>query len=625
MLLRQRSDHITLSSLSGSQLSGGTPRLLWSQSLRDSLMSTAAHHKTLGSLFAVVWLSRLRSATRCILAFAVLAINSTRAEVPTVDYLFPAGGKLGAKVQVTAGGKLDPWPIQVWTDCPELTFKAEETKGKLIVEIATNAPVGPHLVRFYNRDGASSVRCFIVGQAAEQLENEPNDDPKKAQPVDKTPVTINGRLEKSGDTDSFALNLKEGQWLVAGVDAYSIDSPMDPTLHLLDQQGTKLAFNHDGFKLDPLLSYHVEKTGTYILQLSAFAYPPKADVRLTGSESSVYRMTLRSGPYARYAFPAGIQRGTKATLRLFGWNLGTTGQAIVHQLDGSILGPRVDQILVAAPGFENCLRIPVGDAPEELEVEPNGTSDLAQPLRVPCTMNGQVNPAGDEDRYLLTAKKDEKFLIRVKSAALEFPLDAVVRLEDQKGSQLARSDDQGKLEDPELSWTAPADGSYVLIVGDLIQRGGPDYVYRLSIIHPAPDFKAALDNQAFKLEPGKTADMKVNVSRANEFRDSLIVVVEGLPDGVTSTAGSVPVKGGDVTITLSAKADAKPANLPIRVLALSTNPDAPRVRIAMASLKGTNSALGDLQINETDSVWLTVIPKPEPVPPKEVKPEPKKD
>jgi hypothetical protein len=560
--------------------------------------------------------SRTRRSALLFIA-ASLAIRPLLAETPVVDYFFPAGGKAGTTVQVTAGGKLDPWPAKVWTDSPGLTFKAEESKGKLSVEIAANAPAGAHLVRIYNQDGASNVRCFIVGQIDEQSEKEPNDDPQKAQLIEKFPVTMNGQWQKSGDTDSFAFDLKEGQWLVAEVAAYSIDSPVDPTLHLLDQQGTKLAFNHDGRGLDPLLAYRAEKGGRHVLQLGAFAYPPKADVKFSGSESSVYRITLTTGPYARYAFPAGVQRGEKATLHLFGWNLGTTGDAIVHQLDASGFSSAIDQTLLAVPGLDNCLRIPVSHHPEELEIEPNGTLDLAQTIKVPGSINGQINPASDEDRFRFAAKKDEKFNIRVRSAALDFPLDAVLKIEDQKGSQLMRGDDQGRVEDPELNWTAPSDGSFLLCIGDLLKRGGRDYVYRIEITHPKPAFKASLEGPAFKLEPGKSIDLKVNVSRLHDFRENLIVAADGLPEGVVSTAVNVPEKGGAVTVTLSASAEAKPANQPIRLLAIAANPDAAQVRLATVNLKGQNAAAGDLQINHTESIWLTVLPKPPPPPKKE--------
>jgi hypothetical protein len=558
------------------------------------------------------------------LILTVIGLTPSRAEIPTVDYIYPDGGQAGTNVTVSVGGKLEPWPLQVWTDHAGLTFKPEETKGKFKVEIAANAPIGPHLVRFYNQDGASPPRCFMVGHLAELSEKEPNDSAEKSQSIEKLPVTLNGRLEKSGDVDSFALTLKAGQWLVAAVDAYALDSPMDPVLQLLDPKGTKVAFNHDGRSLDPFLIFQPKESGVYTLQLFAFAYPPGSDVRFTGGDAGVYRLSVSTGPYAKYSFPAGIQRGRKSAVHLFGWNLGSTGQAIVRQLDASGLGSEADHLNVVAPGIENVLSVPVDDLVEERETEPNNARDLAQPLSVPGVVDGRIDPAGDEDRFVFVAAKGEAFRFQVKSTTLGFPLDAFLKLEDQTGKELARSDDSDGVADPSLNWTAPADGSYFLAVGDLIKRGGSEYVYRLELTRPTPDFRALVDNQVFRLEPGKTAEMKVNVTRVGGFQGSLAVIVEGLPTGVTANSGNASAQGGEVKLTLTAAEDAKPANQPVRVVIIASDLSAPRVRVAQAKLKGKNAAAGGLLINQTESIWLTVIPKPHVEPKPESKAEEKK-
>ena len=563
--------------------------------------------------------SRLIGRVAFLVLFQTLLFPAIHAEVPSIDYVFPPGGKQGSTVQISVGGKLDPWPLSVWTDCSGLAFKTNEAKGKFTVEISTNAPVGSHLIRFFNQDGASAPRCFVVGHLEEQPEKEPNDNPDKAQVIDKLPVTINGRLDKADDSDSFAVKLEKDQWLVASVEAYSIDSPLDPVLQLRDGSGAKVAFNHDGRSLDPLLDYRAEVTGTFILQLGGFAYPPKAEVRLAGGDAAVYRLTLSCGPVARYVFPPCVQRGKKSALHIFGWNLGQTGQAISYEMDASGIETRVGSVIVAVPGVDNRLRLPVADVPEELEAEPNNTIDQAQPASVPCAFNGNINPPGDEDRFAFKARKGDRFQFRVDSAKLGFPLDAVLKIEDQTGKEQARGDDTGRSADPELNWTAPADGTYVAVIADLIQRGGNDFVYRLEMNHPRPDFKAVVEGHAFRVEAGKGVDIKLNVSRLNGFAGDLLVVADGLPAGVSGTTAKVSEKGGDVVLKLSAADDAKSANQVVRVLAIAPDLDAAQVHLAVANLKGQNAAAGDLLINQTDNIWLTVIPKR----PAETKPEEK--
>ena len=38
-------------------------------------------------------------------------------EPPQLDYLFPAGGQQGTTVELEIGGYLDPWPVEVWSNC----------------------------------------------------------------------------------------------------------------------------------------------------------------------------------------------------------------------------------------------------------------------------------------------------------------------------------------------------------------------------------------------------------------------------------------------------------------------------------------------------------------------------
>jgi len=216
-------------------------------------------------------------------------------------------------------------------------------------------------------------------------------------------------------------------------------------------------------------------------------------------------------------------------------------------------------------------------------------------------------PARDEDRFKFAAKKGERLVIRARSAALGFPADAVLKLEDGQGKQLARDDDGGEGPDAKLVWTAPADGSYVVSVADLFHKGGEDYVYRLEVDHARPAFKAALESDALRIEAGKTTEIKIKVMRVNDRKGELLARVKHLPPGVTAPEVKVTEKGGEVKLVLTATADAKPANGPIQIEVAATDPKDTRVWRATRDLKDKD-ARGDLLVSETDQVWLTVSP-----------------
>src|SRR3954464_12110527 len=96
------------------------------------------------------------------LVAAALGPPPSGAAEPVLKQLFPLGGQRGTTVAVTVTGTAEPWPPQVWADTPGLAFRAETAKGKLTVEIAKDAPLGPHLVRLFNGQGASLPRFFFV-------------------------------------------------------------------------------------------------------------------------------------------------------------------------------------------------------------------------------------------------------------------------------------------------------------------------------------------------------------------------------------------------------------------------------------------------------------------------------
>ncbi|MFA6545822.1 MAG: hypothetical protein WCS99_15500, partial [Limisphaerales bacterium] len=498
-----------------------------------------------------------------IVACLLLAVLSSEAAAPAPDFLFPSGGKVGTTVDVTVGGKLDGWPVGVWTDHAGLVFKAAKTSGAFTVTIGADVPPGPHLVRFFNPDGAAEPRTFVVGTRNELLESEPNDDYRKAQQLGEAPVVVNGRLDKAGDADSFSIRAEQGKWIVAAVDAYALGSSVDPVVQILDEQGVRMALNHDTHNLDPLVAWQAPRTGTYIVQVFGFAHPPAADVSARGSAASVYRLTITTGPFVRFAFPAGVKRGTRSSVSLLGWNLDNV--RAMQTVDASRVQTADQMIHLPAVPTGDTLWLDVGDAVELSEMEPNDAPANAQRIALPATLNGRIGQPGDVDRFAFTAKRGERFNFRVLAAVLHSPLAARLRVEDTNGVQLAQQEG-GDGTDPQLGWGAPADGTFVVAVSDMFGNGGWDHFYRIEHVAPPPHFTATIPTNTFYLENGRTNEIKVTVTRAGGFKDKLVINVKGLPNGVTARADAVPDKSGEVKLELVAGADAEPAGVPVEIL-----------------------------------------------------------
>lgn len=527
---------------------------------------------------------------------------------PTLDHLFPVALQIGATNTVMAIGKFDPWPVKVWLDAPGIVFKPETNSGKFTVEVATNAPVGPHLIRLFNEQGASGLRFLIVTREPQLAEQEPNDDFAKPQVIEHLPASINGRLEKSGAVDSFAVTLEAGQTLIASVEAFTLASPVDAVVRLVEAHGVQAAWNHDGRTFDPFLAWSAKSAGAYVVQVFGFAYPAESEVKFTGRNNCVYRLHLSRGAYLHHTLPIGVQRGVRGLLRVAGWNL---RQQDGVPFDGSDLPAEAAQTVLQLPGFDNSILLPVGEGPESMEREPNDVTAEANRLEVPCAVTGCIDKAADEDRFSFAAKKGESFLLEVQSATLGFPLDAWFKIENPKGKELAKNDDSGGA-DPKLEWTAPEDATFVAAVGNMLHRGGAEYLYRFSLRRAVAALKVNVSETAFTITPGKTNELKVTVKRLHGFKESLTVSVRGLPAGLEAEPVDVPEKRGDVTMKLIASPEAKPFSGLIQIIA--TEVESQKEHLAVADLtsstvnNGVPGGFNKLVIEFTDQLWLTVLP-----------------
>ncbi|MEA1949892.1 MAG: PPC domain-containing protein [Planctomycetota bacterium] len=109
-------------------------------------------------------------------------------------------------------------------------------------------------------------------------------------------------------------------------------------------------------------------------------------------------------------------------------------------------------------------------------------------ITVPCTMNGQL-AAGEVNRYRFQASKGQRLVISVKARHL-IPyvpdgvpgwFQAVLRLHDSDGKELAYNDDFHLHPDPVLYFEIPEDGEYVLTINEALFRGRESFTYRITI------------------------------------------------------------------------------------------------------------------------------------------------
>ena len=531
--------------------------------------------------------------------FAQLLSVGAFAEAPTLTHLYPVAGQAGRPIAVAFAGKFEPWPPQVWVDAPGIAFTATPVTGTFNVDLAADAPPGPHLVRVFDEQGASAPRVFIVAREPQLREAEPNDAHTSPQALAELPATINGRLDKSGDVDSFAVTLRAGQTVVVWLEAYVLGSAFDGLIRIVDETGRQLAFNHDGRLLDPFLAWEAPRDGRFIVQVMGFAFPPASDVRLTGGEGCVYRLHLTGGAFVRHTLPLAAPRGSKGKLQLIGWNLPSPELEFEAAKDGAV---------AALPGVMMAAPVALSDIPELIEAEPNDVPAAAQQITVPGAVTGRIQQPKDEDRYTFTAKKQQIYELKITGDPCGSALDAWMQIDGADGKELARNDDADKSPDPQLSWTAPADGPVTVTIGDVAHRGGAAFVYRFAFREAAPRIEATVAAHAFTIAPGKTSDIKVTIKRLHGHATKLQLTAADLPAGITAPPVEFPEKGEEATLKLTADAAATAANQPFKLLLQEVGSD--RRFPVRYPAKGTDENYTEALIDWTDALWLSVIPEP---------------
>src|SRR5262249_31152158 len=144
---------------------------------------------------------------------------------PRLYTIIPGGAKVGSTVELTFTGLDTDYPEQLRfghpgikaepvqpTETPDPKKPAPQVT-KFKVSVAPDVPVGAYDVRLVGKFGVSNPRTFVVGDLAEVMEKEPNNDVEQAQRVDLN-STINGSMTNPTDVDYYVFKGTKGQRVV---------------------------------------------------------------------------------------------------------------------------------------------------------------------------------------------------------------------------------------------------------------------------------------------------------------------------------------------------------------------------------------------------------------------------
>ncbi|MBT6498026.1 MAG: hypothetical protein HOL01_26225 [Planctomycetaceae bacterium] len=127
--------------------------------------------------------------------------------------------------------------------------------------------------------------------------------------------------------------------------------------------------------------------------------------------------------------------------------------------------------------------------------------------------------ARDEPAYIV-----EPFLPGTKLADNGLPIFPLYFANDDDGERKLGNDSK-------LTFTAPADGTYLVRVTDVRGIGGKDFKYRLTVRRPAPDFDVTIGGQNATVGVGSGQRLTFKLNRRDNYGGPVQIDVTGLPTG----------------------------------------------------------------------------------------------
>jgi hypothetical protein len=375
------------------------------------------------------------------------------------------------------------------------------------------------------------------------------------------PVGISGRISAPGEQDSYRFKAEQDQELTLEVLAFRTGSPLDSSLVIRSASGKDLARSEDAKGFDSFLHFRVPETGEYVVLLRDFRYG--------GSHAHKYHLMVGALPYIDSVYPCGAQRGQSVDVTLKGINLAGLEQIRLLPDASAPLGWQ-DIRVRTANGLSSPFPFNVGEIGEFLESEPNDASNQANVVTVPVIINGRIGAPKDVDQFKFKLDKAQTLICEVTAQRFGSPLDALLTLRDAAGKILQQNDDSEGA-DARIEFAFQKDQEYTLAIRDLLARGGADYVYRLSIRPPEPDFAVRFSPDNPRINCNGRTILHCDVVRRNGFASPLRIAGDDLPAGITAeplllTPGE-PASG---LIVLTAAANAAPGAHALKLRATAT-------------------------------------------------------
>ncbi len=563
---------------------------------------------------------------------AAITVGNTQlpAETPSVTLLFPPVVQAGQSSTITVSGDQLGTITQLLSAHGELETESVD-KHRVTVRAAAGSEPGRLDVWTMTSNGLANPRSLLVVTHPVLVISETPDPEASLVPV---PGTVAAKLDRHADRDAFAFDGKTGQWIHITCRSQSLDGNVAPILSVHAPDSTELAHSQPHHS-EPTITLQLPADGRYQVHV--------VDRRFKHSLLSIYTLTVQAGPRLVNTHPTAVSNHSLQLL--------VSGHALPGATRNAPNGRTTLPLDIPAPrptptwpdrrpvgvlqdGFRTRLPDTIGRPWVTLSEErvltetpdQNNSPASAQHVNLPARVCGRFETRADIDWYTVDLKKDQTLEIACWGERLGQAMELETIVHDDAGKTLATIGTLAtpkklgiefpfSTSDPHGHFQAKADGRYRIVVRDLYAGSlfGPDRAYQMVLASPQPRFHAysvvgdGKTHAGLTLAANGSAKLQIVVIRTGGGKSEVTVAIEGLPDGVTAESVKLPADTAIATLTLNATARAKPALLPIRVLATTADDSAARDVLPVVHLPGTTPAR-----RVADALILAVTPATEP-------------
>jgi hypothetical protein len=489
---------------------------------------------------------------------------------PTLSRAVPAGFPPGKTTEFTLHGAKLSGATAVWTSfgaeveiVADKQEKPDAARLQLRITPAEDLPVQIGALVVATGEGATAPLLVMIDDLPSVAESGKSTSAETAQAI-STLTAVDG-VSQAGSGDVFSLEVKEGQKVSFEAVAQRLGSKFDPVLWLRDADGhvLRLADDDPGLGGDCRFSHTFEKAGRYLLEVRDNAYRP----------GLVYRLRVGDFPIVSTPYPLAVQGGTKTRLGFAGSDADDAAPGAIEAAEDD--GAHVRSVAARRKGGKSSalVKLIVSDVTEVVEGDADGSTPSTK--TAPLALNGRLANPGERDTFSFAANKGDKFAIHAFGRSLGSPALLSFQVQGENNAPLAETPFDASGE-PRLSWTCPADGDYTLSVRDLLDRGGPEFTYRVSVEPARADFAVSVKAGTpigFDL-PAKDAYLAIDlVCDRQGYNGPIQLGVEG-PGRWGLQQSTIREKAKDARLLLVPEKELEPGKLfPLKIVATATIDD----------------------------------------------------